>query len=82
MDHLYTSDDLVMIICIDIETLFKEKRGNAISLIDQFSKIKHASLINIQRWWYIQDKIIFVETDPPLNSTQYNKSSFMKAQQY
>ena len=37
MNHKYTQDDLIMVICIDIETLFKEKRGNAISLIDKFS---------------------------------------------
>ena len=64
-----SEDDLIMIICIDIETLFKEKRGNAIHLIETFYKLNHPNLINIQKWWYIQDKMIFVETEAPLNAT-------------
>jgi len=61
-----------MVTCIDIETLYKEKRGAAIDLIQKLSCISHPNLVTISKWWYIQDKILFVEMEAPLNSTIYN----------
>jgi hypothetical protein len=44
-----------MVICIDIATLYKEKRGKAIDLIEKLSKIKDDNLVEIYNWWYIED---------------------------
>ena len=43
-----------MVICIDISTLYKEKRGKAIDLIEKLSKIKDENLVEIYNWWYIE----------------------------
>jgi hypothetical protein len=56
-----------MVISIDISTLYKEKRGKAIDLIEKLSKIKDENLVEIYSWWYIEDQVIFVETETPLN---------------
>lgn len=56
-----------MVISIDISTLYKEKRGKAIDLIEKLSKIKDENLLEIYNWWYIEDQVIFVETETPLN---------------
>ena len=57
-----------MIICIDITTLYKEKRGKAIDLIERLSKIKNENLVEIYNWWYIEDQMIFVEAETPVYS--------------
>ena len=44
-----------MVISIDISTLYKEKRGKAIDLIEKLSKIKDENLVEIYSWWYIED---------------------------
>ena len=46
---------LLMITVIDIYTLYLEKRGKAIELIDRLSKINHPHLTHIEKWWYIND---------------------------
>jgi hypothetical protein len=56
-----------MVISIDISTLYKEKRGKAIDLIEKLSAIKDENLVEIYNWWYIEDQVIFVETETPLN---------------
>lgn len=71
-DEHNANNNLFMLTCIDIETLYKEKRGSALDYIMKLSTISHTNLISIHKWWYIQDKIIFVETEAPLNTTIYN----------
>ena len=61
-----------MVTCIDIETLYRDKRGDAIKIIDMYTQLVHPNLITIYKWWYIKDKVIFVETEAPLNSTTFN----------
>ena len=56
-----------MITVIDIYTLYVEKRGKAIEIINKLSKINHANLTKIEKWWYINDQAIFVEMESPIN---------------
>lgn len=58
--------ELYMVICIDISTLFKEKRGKAFDLIEKLSKIKDENLVEIFNWWYIEDQVIFIEAEAPI----------------
>ena len=55
----------VMVTCIDISTLYKDKRGKALELIQNLSNLKHDNLIQIFKWWYIPDQTIFIETEAP-----------------
>mmetsp|Transcript_33548 Transcript_33548/g.51581 ORF Transcript_33548/g.51581 Transcript_33548/m.51581 type:complete len:147 (-) Transcript_33548:2559-2999(-) len=57
-----------MVTAIDISTLFQEKRGRAIELVDRLSKIRHPNLIEISHWWCIPDQTIYVESEAPLNT--------------
>lgn len=57
-----------MVTVIDIFTLYKEKRGKALELIDLLAKIKDPNIIAIRKWWYIPDQCIFVETECPINA--------------
>ena len=65
---------MMMVTCIDIETLYRDKRGEAIKIIDLYTQLAHPHLITIYKWWYIKDKVIFVETEAPLNATTFNLS--------
>jgi len=56
-----------MVTVIDIYTLYKEKRGKALELIDKIARIKHPHLVSIHRWWYIADQAIFIEMETPKN---------------
>ena len=61
----------MMIICIDISTLYKEKRGKAINLVATISAIRNENLMMIFNWWYIPDQLIFLECEAPI----YDKST-------
>jgi hypothetical protein len=43
----------MMVIAIDIQTLYKEKRGKALDLIDKIASIRNQNLMLIYNWWYI-----------------------------
>lgn len=58
--------ELYMVVCIDISTLFKEKRGKAFDLVEKLSKIKDENLVEIYNWWFIEDQAIFIETEAPI----------------
>lgn len=70
-----------MVTVIDIYTLYKEKRGKAIDIVNVISKINHPSLMRIYKWWYIADKCIFIESECPINALQPGsfESSFQKS---
>jgi hypothetical protein len=61
----YEKNHLMMLTVIDISTLFKEKRGKAFDLINKLAGIIHDSLVQIYKWWYIQEELIFVEMEAP-----------------
>lgn len=58
---------LLMVTVIDIYTLYMEKRGKSIEIIDKLSKINHPHLTKIEKWWYINDQAIFIEMESPIN---------------
>lgn len=49
--------------CIDIGTLYFEKRGNALSFIDLLCKLRHPSLVPILNYYVIQNRLIYVEME-------------------
>lgn len=65
------SPRLMMLIVIDITSLFKEKRGKAFELIQSYACIKDDCVVSIYRWWHIKDELIFIETEAP--SMFYNE---------
>ncbi len=48
-------NDLMIVTVIDLSTLFKDRWGKAIEMIDKLSKIKHPNLVTIYKYWYIPD---------------------------
>jgi serine/threonine protein kinase len=61
-------EGLFMVTCIDISTLYPEKRGIAIKLINQICQLDHPCLMKIINWWQIPDQFIFIESEAPLNT--------------
>lgn len=48
-------NDLIIVTVIDLNTLFKDRWGKAIEMIDKLSKIKHPNLVTIYKYWLIPD---------------------------
>lgn len=44
-----------MVTCVDISTLYREKRGKALELIKLISNLKHDCLVHVYKWWHIPD---------------------------
>ena len=62
--------------CIDISTLYKEKRGKAIALANFLCQLKHPNLVHIYRHYLVQETLIYIEMEAPSNSS--NWKSFCK----
>lgn len=60
-----------MVTCIDISSLFKEKRTKAISIATFLSQVKHSHLVTIYSHYVVDDKLIYIEMEPPTNFTQW-----------
>lgn len=60
-----------MVTCIDISTLYKEKRGKAISIANFLCQLKHKNLIHIYRYYIVEERLIFVEMEVPHNLTTW-----------
>ena len=54
-----------MVTCIDISTLYQEKRGSALQMIKTLESFKHPHLAPIERYWIVPDQLIFVEMEAP-----------------
>ena len=54
-----------MVTCIDISTVYAEKRGAAVDMIKKFANLKHPNLIEIEKYWVAPDEFIFIETEAP-----------------
>lgn len=54
-----------MVTCIDISTLYQEKRGNAIQMIQTLASFKHNNLVSIDRYWMVPNYLLFVEMEAP-----------------
>ena len=48
-------NDLMIVTVIDLSTLFKDRWGKAIEMIDKLTKIKHPNLVTIYKYWFIPD---------------------------
>lgn len=56
---------LFMVTCIDISTLYVEKRGKAFEQITKIAEMNDPSLVKVHRWWNIEDQLLFVEMEAP-----------------
>lgn len=68
-----------MVTCIDISTLYQEKRGSALQMIKTLESFKHTHLVPIERYWIVPDQLIFVEMeapDPIANWKSFCKQNF------
>jgi hypothetical protein len=63
--HPSNPQRLFQVTCIDISTLYVEKRGKAFEVIAKYAEINDKGLVYIQNWWNIKDQLIFVEMDAP-----------------
>lgn len=80
---VYHEGQLIMVTAIDISSLFKEKRKKAYDYVQKLLKIKNDNLVEIYKFWYVPDQIIFIEMEPPILSTlgkgdQINWKNFTK----
>lgn len=60
-----------MVTCIDISTLYKEKRGKAIEAAKLLCSLHHTNLINVYRYYIYEERLIYVEMEVPLNLTTW-----------
>lgn len=58
-----------MVTCVDISTLYPEKRGKSLILIETLARFKHQHLVPILKYWVVEDMLIFIETEVPLSVT-------------
>ena len=54
-----------MITCVDISTLYQEKRGSAIQMIQTLSSFNHEHLVKIEKYWIVPNYLLFVEMEAP-----------------
>lgn len=60
-----------MVTCIDISTLYKEKRTKAITIVNFLSQVKHPNLTYIYSHYIVDEKLIFLEMEAPYNLSQW-----------
>ena len=75
--------NLIMVTAVDISSLFKEKRKKAYEYVQKLVKIKSKNLVEIYKFWYVPDQVIYLEMEPPEMSTlgkgdQINWKNFTK----
>lgn len=60
-----------MVTCIDITSLYKEKRGKAVYIVDFLSQVKHDHITYIYGYQIVEDKFIFVEMEAPFITKEW-----------
>jgi len=75
-DEAYGEKKHRMVTCVDISTLYREKRGKALVLIQFLATLKHKHLVEILNYWVVPDHLIFIEMEPPKVISQWK--SFCK----
>lgn len=60
-----------MVTCIDITSLYKEKRGKALTIIKFICQVQHANITFIHSYNIVDEKFIFIEMEVPLNVNQW-----------
>jgi serine/threonine protein kinase len=69
-----------MVTCIDISTLFKEKRAKAITITKFLGQVRHTNVVQIYTHYIVDDKFIYIEMEVPANVSQWKtfcKKKFM-----
>ena len=60
-----------MVTCIDISTLFKEKRTKALTIVNFLAMVKHPNLPIIYSHYIIEEKLVYMEMEAPQNLSQW-----------
>jgi hypothetical protein len=60
---------LKMVTCIDITSLYREKRGKALSVVNCMSKIRHQNITHIYGHYVVEERFIYVEMEAPENAS-------------
>lgn len=56
-----------MVTCIDICSLYRNKRGKAITQVEALASLRHKNLVEIRKYWVVTNQLIFVEMECPEN---------------
>lgn len=56
-----------MVTCIDISTLFKEKRAKAIAITNFLGQVRHPNIVQIYSHQIVEEKYIYIEMEVPQN---------------
>ena len=65
-----------MVTCIDISSLYQEKRGSAVQMIQTLASFRHENLVTIDKYWIVPNYLLFVEMEAPDPISQWK--SFCK----
>jgi len=60
-----------VVTCIDISSLYQEKKGKAIQLINLLCAVKHNHITHIYGHTVVDERLIYVEMEMPLNTSQW-----------
>lgn len=63
-----------MVTCIDITSLFPEKRMKALQIVKFFTQVKHINIIELISFQVIEDRLIYIEMDMPENGVEQWKN--------
>jgi serine/threonine protein kinase len=61
--------------CIDIGTLYLEKRGKALQFADMLCRVRHPSMVQILNYYVIQNRLIYIEMECPPTSQMWKSYS-------
>jgi hypothetical protein len=59
------ASQLKMVTCIDITSLYKEKRGKALAIIKFLCQVQHKNITYIHEYKVIDEKLIYIEMEAP-----------------
>jgi serine/threonine protein kinase len=60
-----------MVTCIDVSSLFQEKKAKAFAIINFLSQTKHPNIVEIYQHYIVDDMLIFIEMEEPPNTYQW-----------
>ncbi len=60
-----------MVTCIDISTLFREKRAKAIAITNFLGQVKHPNIVQIHTHRIVDEKFIYIEMEVPENTQHW-----------
>jgi serine/threonine protein kinase len=60
-----------LVTCIDVSSLFQEKKDKAFAIVDFLSQTKHANMVEIYQHYVVDNMLIFIEIEEPPNTYQW-----------